>query len=224
MKKLLLPILLLTLSLTACNLPALFQASPTSTPASTPTSTPLPSPTIAPTSTPTSIPTSTPTPVPAVRIAKADRALFNGDYQAALGEYAAADSNSTDPEILSAALLGQGRIHYLNGVYLDALNEFRAILNNYPTSSQVVPAHYFLGETLMQLDRFPEAAEAFANYVELPSRRCGCFHLRAPGRCVCGKWRVEFSHHCLYNGCSITPPAHRFLARAQAGADLRAHG
>jgi soluble lytic murein transglycosylase len=104
--------------------------------------------------------------VPAVRIADADHALFNGDYQAALNEYAAADSNSTDPEILSAALLGQGRIHYLNGVYPDALNEFRAILNNYPTSSQVAGAYYFLGETLMQLDRFPEAADAFANYMD----------------------------------------------------------
>jgi soluble lytic murein transglycosylase len=105
--------------------------------------------------------------VPAVRVAEADHALINGNYQTALREYDTADDLSTDPEILSAALLGQGRIHYLTGVYPDALNEFRAIIDNFPTSSQVAGAYYFLGETLMQLDRFPEAADAFTNYLEV---------------------------------------------------------
>jgi hypothetical protein len=62
------------------------------------------------------MPTPTPTLAPEVRIAEADHALFNGDYQAALSEYTAAYHTSTNPDILSAALLGQGRIHYLTGV------------------------------------------------------------------------------------------------------------
>lgn len=165
MKKLLFIAFLLVLSVLACNLPSIIPAAPTATPTTIPTATLIPSPTITPTSTPTSIPTPTPTPVPAVRIAEAEQALFNGDYQAALSEYNTVDNNSTDPEILSAALLGQGRIHYLTGIYPDALNEFRTIIDNYPASSQAAGAYYFLGETLMQLDRFPEAADAFSNYL-----------------------------------------------------------
>jgi soluble lytic murein transglycosylase len=100
-----------------------------------------------------------------VRVASADHALFNGDYDSALSEYTAALTNSTDPAIQSAAILGQGRTHYLSGVYPNALNEFRAVTDRYPGTSQAADAYYFLGETYMQLDRYFEAAEAFSSYL-----------------------------------------------------------
>jgi soluble lytic murein transglycosylase len=102
-----------------------------------------------------------------VRVASADHALFNGDYDAALSEYTAAITNSADPAIQAAALLGQGRVHYLTGVYSNALNEFRSVANDYPASSQAADAYYFLGETYLQLDRYTEAAEAFASYLTI---------------------------------------------------------
>jgi len=167
MKKLLPIILLLVISLQACSVPGLYNLKSTATPTSVPTSTLAPSPTITPTSTPTIIPTPTPTPAPEVRVAEADHALFNGDYQAALAEYSTAYDTATDPDIRAAALLGKGRIHYLTGDYPNALNEFRAIMDSYPDSSQVTDASYFLGETYIQLDRYTEAADAFANFLTL---------------------------------------------------------
>lgn len=165
MKKLLFAILMLVFLLHACTLPGLAPATPT--PTSTPIPTSTPTPTATSTSTPTPIPTSTPTPAPEVRVASADHALFNGDYDTALIEYTAARSTSSDPAIQAAALLGQGRLHYLTGVYPNALNEFRAVTNGYPGSSQAADAYYFLGETYMQLDRYTEAADTYASYLTI---------------------------------------------------------
>jgi soluble lytic murein transglycosylase len=167
MKKLWPPFLLLVFTILACNLPNQFKGDPATTPTSTPSTTPIPSPTAIPTNTPTSIPTPTPTPIPEVRIANADIALFNGDYQAAFSEYGTAFNSSADPQILSSATLGQGRIHYLTGVYPNALDEFRAIVEDYPQTSQVADAYYFLGETYMLLDRNAEAADAYASYLSV---------------------------------------------------------
>ena len=165
MKKLLFANLMLVLLLQACTLPGLAPATPS--PTSTPISTSTPTPTATSTSTPTPIPTSTPTPAPEVRVASADHALFNGDYDSALSEYTSARSSSGDPAIQAAAVLGQGRVHYLTGVYPNALNEFRAVTYGYPGSSQAADAYYFLGETYMQLNRFTEAADAFASYLTI---------------------------------------------------------
>jgi soluble lytic murein transglycosylase len=165
MKKLLPIILLLVVALQACSVPGLYNLKSTATPTPVPTSTPFPSPTITPTSTPTIVPTPTSTPAPEVRVAEADHALFNGDYQAALDEYSTAYDTTTDPDIRAAAMLGKGRIHYLTGDYPNALNEFRAAMDSYPDSSQVSAANYFLGETFIQLDRYTEAADAFTNFL-----------------------------------------------------------
>ncbi|OGN91652.1 MAG: hypothetical protein A2Y88_12815 [Chloroflexi bacterium RBG_13_48_10] len=98
-------------------------------------------------------------------MAEGDHALFNGDYDTAITEYTTAFTTSNDPAIRAAALLGQGRYHYLTGVYSNALNEFRAVITDYPDSSQVADAYYFLGETFILLDRFTEAADAFTSYL-----------------------------------------------------------
>ncbi|MFZ2095404.1 MAG: tetratricopeptide repeat protein [Anaerolineales bacterium] len=163
MKKLLFTMLLLVLSVQACSLPALAPVTSTPTVTQLPTSTKTPSPT--PTATPTPIPTFTPTPAPEVRVASADHALFNGDYATALTEYTSAHNLSSDPAIQAAALLGQGRVHYLTGVFPNALNELRSVTTDYPGSAQAADAYYFLGETYMQLFRYTDAADAFASYL-----------------------------------------------------------
>jgi soluble lytic murein transglycosylase len=165
MKKLLFAILVLGLSIQACTLPGLFASAPTPTSTSSPTSTSTPLPTATLTSTPTPIPSFTPTPAPELRVASADHALFNGDYDSALSEYANALASTADPAIQAVAIMGQGRTNYLSGVYPNALNEFRAVTDRYPGTSQAADAYYFLGETYMQLDRFNEAADAFASYL-----------------------------------------------------------
>jgi soluble lytic murein transglycosylase len=91
--------------------------------------------------------------------------LFNGEYGSALNKYSLANDTSNDMGIRPAALLGQGRVHYLTGAYSDALNEFREVINSYPESPQVADAYYLMGETLMLLDRYSEAVEAFNSYL-----------------------------------------------------------
>jgi soluble lytic murein transglycosylase len=165
MKKLILTLLVLIITTQACSLSA---KTPTTGPASsTPSiqSSSTLAPTVIPTDTPS--PTFTPTPAPEARVASADQALFNGDYDTALAEYTSALVTSADPAIQAAAILGQGRIHYLTDDFPNALTEFRTVTDSYPGDPQAADAWYFLGETYVQLDRFSEAADAFASYLTI---------------------------------------------------------
>ena len=152
----------LSLLTTACSLPFGGGAPATST--AQPTSTAIP-----PTLTPTPMPTPTPLPtvLPGARVEAGDRALFTGDYAAALSAYSAALSASSDAEIQSAGLVGQGRVYLLTGRLPEALDALRAAANGYPDTSQAAAAHFFLGETYLALDRHREAAEAYAAYQAL---------------------------------------------------------
>ncbi len=132
MKKHLCIVLALAVFLQACTMPGLFSAAPTSTPTASPTATHTPQPSATATSTPTPLPTFTPTPAPEIRVASADHDLFNGDYDGAMSEYTAALTNSSDPIVQAAAILGQGRTHYLSGVYPNALNELRTVIDRFP--------------------------------------------------------------------------------------------
>jgi soluble lytic murein transglycosylase len=149
----------LLLSAGACSLP--FSGRPTAT------STPEPSATVQP-PTPTFTPAPTPTPAPtlqpAARVEAGDRALFNGDYAAALQAYSAALSASSDPEIQAAGLVGQGRVYWLTGRYPEALDALRAAASSYPNTAHAPAANFYLGEVYTALDRFGEAAEAYAAY------------------------------------------------------------
>jgi soluble lytic murein transglycosylase len=164
MKKSLFASLVIMLILQACTLPG-SRPNPDPTVTTQPTQTNTPSPTATSTSTP--LPTNTPTPPPQVRVDSAEHELQNGDYENALSNYTAALGNSSDPAIEAAAILGQGRAHYLMGVYPNALNELRAVIDRFPGTSQAAEAYYFLAETYMQLYRYTEAADAFSSYLTL---------------------------------------------------------
>ncbi len=166
-KKTLFILLILGLFIQACNLPRQTPAvfSTASAVPAIPTSTSLP--VASPTFTPSPAPTFTPTPAPEVRVASADHALFNGDYATAMSEYSAALAGSSDPAIQSAATLGEGKTYYLTGDYPHALEQLRSVTERFPGYPQVADAYYFLGETYMQLDRFTEAADAFASYLTI---------------------------------------------------------
>ena len=53
-------------------------------------------------------PTPEDTPVPIVRVTSGDRALFNGDYEAAAAEYEAAAASLEDDAVRTAAPVGTG--------------------------------------------------------------------------------------------------------------------
>jgi soluble lytic murein transglycosylase len=102
--------------------------------------------------------------VPAPRLSSGDQALFYGDYDAAMQAYLEAQAASSDPELQSAALLGQGRVHFEDGYYPGALSALRQVIDNYPDSPYRAEAYFFLGETYMALFRYVEAADAYLNY------------------------------------------------------------
>jgi soluble lytic murein transglycosylase len=143
----------------ACSLPYLSQ--PTPAPTMPPSATPLPP---TPTATPAPTPTPAPTLVPAARVEAGDRALFIGDYAAALAAYSAALSASSDPEIQAAGLVGQGRIYLLTGRIPEALDALRAAAVGYPNTAHAAAANYFLAQVYTGLDRFGEAAQAYEIY------------------------------------------------------------
>ena len=147
------------ISLAGCNLPSSGQTAPLGATA-TPSLTPTPF-VVTPTFTPT------PTPIPAVRVETGDRALFDGDYARARSEYQIAFSTSTDSEVRAAALWGLGRTEYEAGVYASALEALRRLPVEFPDSQYAAYAFFLLGETYACLQRYAEAADAYASYLSL---------------------------------------------------------
>lgn len=156
-----LPLLILILLVLACNVPAPLQFGPT------PTQTQSPSPTVSPSPTSTPTPTQTPTPVPAARVAGGDRALFNGDWDSALREYNFALEGDVNANIQSAALLGLGKTYFLAQDYPRALEILRDLVANHSGSPHLPEANIVLAQTYTALTRYFEAADAYAQYLNL---------------------------------------------------------
>jgi peptidoglycan lytic transglycosylase len=112
-------------------------------------------------------PTPGPTPVPIVRVGSGDRALFDGDVDAAMLQYRAAFDDTTDPVIKAAALWGLGRAQYSDGRYLDALTTLRQLITDYPDSPYLAPAYYIEGQTFFEMQRYSESAAAYQSYLAL---------------------------------------------------------
>jgi soluble lytic murein transglycosylase len=148
----------------ACSTDQYLSFGSTAAPALSPTTTHTP---VLPTPIPSPTPLPSPTPVPAIRVSSGDQALFYGDWEQARLEFQTALAESTDHEISSAALLGIGRLKYLNGEYRAALDAFRRVIDEYPASPHVPEAYFFLGQTFDTLDRYNEAVEAYHSYINL---------------------------------------------------------
>lgn len=119
--------------------------------------TPLPS--------PTSPLTPLATPIPAVRISQADQVLLNGDWEGAKSEYQAVLENSTDAAAGHAAILGLGRVAYLEGDYEKARRLLEGLIVEAGDSSLLADGYFLLGETLMALEKYSEAAQAYDGYL-----------------------------------------------------------
>ena len=109
----------------------------------------------------------TPTPVPIVAVQSGDDALFNGDYQRAESQYAAAYASSTDSGIRAAALWGLGRVYHQAGNNAQAIDDLWALIASYPDAPNTVDAYFLLGDIFMSLQRYTEAAQAYTVYAAL---------------------------------------------------------
>lgn len=160
MKRPLVLLILLFFASLACVLPGLTPPPPTNTPGPSPTQTTTP------TLTPLPSPTPSPTPLPVVRLEAGDKALADGDYFHAHDEYQIALLSSTDDAVRAEALLGLGKTEFLHENYASALEPLRTLTQNYPQSAQTSHAHFLLGETYFDLNRYQESADAYAAYLQ----------------------------------------------------------
>jgi soluble lytic murein transglycosylase len=154
---------LLISTITSCNLPA--PLSDRETQRVDPTV--LPEVTLAPTPTSTPVPTPTATPPPAARVALGDRALFYGDWEAAMREFQTARDAAPEADTRSAARLGIARTHYLAENFPEAQSLLEELVREEISSPILAEVYFFLGRAYAAQEAYVEAAEAYAQYLEL---------------------------------------------------------
>ena len=148
--------LIILSTLAACGAPA-GESAPGQSAEQQSTQAPQPSPT----------PTLTPTPQPQVRLDQAEQLMLSGDYDSAQQEYELALNQALDADTQAAAMIGLGRLQLLKKQYTTATQSFLTVIQNYPQSSQIAKAQFFLGESYAAMDNHQVAADAFGQYLAL---------------------------------------------------------
>ena len=150
-------IVILLLSLTACDLSSLPTIPPgwTLTPPTSATPRPSPSPTI------------TATPAPVIRVEDGEQALFNGDYPGALIHFQTAFQDSSDPLVQAAAKWGEARAYYGDERFDEALLALVTVTSEYPDSIHAPAAYFLLGSCQYTLEEYEAAAMSWQTYLTL---------------------------------------------------------
>ncbi len=182
----------LVAAITACSTLPPFPLGPTATPSLTST------PTVTPTFTPS------PTPIPAVRIESGDRALFNGDYDAARAEYRLAFEQSTDADTRAESLWGLARTEVEAGNSQAAIDLLSQLIREHPDHLRGKQAHFLLAESYSGQDRFAEAASEYGAYASARSGVLDAYTLERQGDAYfsAGKY-VEALN--TYNAAAVIP-------------------
>lgn len=166
---LLIPVVLVGLAATACNLsgksdPIVITATPSNQgeipQAATPT---------VPYVTPTPPPAPpTPTLPPEVAVSDANQALKNGDYEAAVEYFDAVIAQpDADPALRSAAIYGQGEAALREGLYDEAAQALTKFIRNYPDDPRVPQATFLRGDAYLGLSEWQLAIDDFNAYLAL---------------------------------------------------------
>ncbi len=74
---------------------------------------------------------------------------------------------NNDPNTLADALWGLGKLETMAGNYPLALENLRALTENYPTSSHSALGWFLLGENYFDLERYQESVDAFSRYMQM---------------------------------------------------------
>jgi soluble lytic murein transglycosylase len=150
-------ILLVLITGVACAVPG--QLAPVATSTPTPTVTPTP------TNTPT--PTATPTPMPNQILARADTALFDGDWDQALAEYHAAEGASADPDEKAAARFGACATLLRAGRQSEAAEALGAFIADFAEDERLGWAHFMRGLAYEDLGALDLAVSDYEEYLRL---------------------------------------------------------
>jgi soluble lytic murein transglycosylase len=161
-------LVVLVVWIAACTytLPLVATPKPTDQPASRPTNRPTNTPTVTATPTDTPTPTPTPTPLPAVRLTRADLAMFNGDYDAAALDYTAILSSTAPTLDVRAARLGLALLK-LRAEDDSAADAFRAYTTDFAGDAREADAWFLLGEAWMRQKNYAGAIDAYRRYQKL---------------------------------------------------------
>ncbi|KAF0111016.1 MAG: hypothetical protein FD147_1222 [Chloroflexi bacterium] len=114
---------------------------------------------------PSPTPTITPTPQPQVRVTLGEKDILSGDYDAAYNEFMTSSNQSSDSEVVTAALLGMGRALLLKSDFRGAIDQFSYLLINYPSGESRDTAFFFLAKAYEALSQPRLAADAYASYL-----------------------------------------------------------
>jgi len=116
---------------------------------------------------------------------------MEGDYDSALDAYQLAYDLTDDSEIRATSLVMRGRIYYLRGDELKALDLFRQVTELYQSPLAVSTAAVYLGDIYFGLDRFDEAASAYEQYLNLRPGLLDDYYLEKLGDSLAGAGRNE---------------------------------
>ena len=124
--------------------------------------------TATPESTPTLSPLATPDIPPDDAITRAQRALFNGNYVLAVGQYQTLLSqNIGNADIEAAAWYGLGQAALREGLFNQAVNAFTHFIDNYPNDTRRPQAYFQRGDAYLGIGWWSPAIDDFLRYVEL---------------------------------------------------------
>lgn len=126
-------------------------------PTATQTSTPLP----------TSTPIPSPTPLPVEELSFGETSMFTGDYETAIADFQKVRDEAVDDELRAAGTLGIGRVYFLRASYSLAVNLLKSVIEQYPETRAAAEAWYYLAECYEALEAWPQAADAYGQYLEL---------------------------------------------------------
>ncbi len=164
------------------------------------TATAPPSPSDIPQPTATPLPTTTPTPSPADHLARAEAALFNGDWDTALAAYEVA-SASGDGDVAEAAELGMARLLLEAGRAGEALSSLDFFLISHLEGDRTAQAHLLRGFLRRDTGDPAGAIEDFDAYLTM-----------RPG--LIDSYVHEWAGDTLWNAGQPLQAADRYLAAA----------
>jgi soluble lytic murein transglycosylase len=110
--------------------------------------------------------TPTATPSPKARVAIAEDAMLNGDYETALSQFQAALTTS-DAEVVAEARLGMGKIYFMEEQYNNAIQQLGWLINTTSDNEFRTQAFFFIARSYEGINAYALAAESYDNYLKL---------------------------------------------------------
>jgi len=173
-----------------------------------------------PTSTPTPTATATPTPLPAVRLTRADHAIFNGDYDAAMQEYTTILSGAASADEIRAAQFGAAKAKFLAGDP-GAADALRTFASSSPGDPHEAEAWFLLGQAQMNAGDYTSAIEAYRSYLKLRGDVIAPYINLRIGDALRADKKPEAAAETYRNALANAPPALAYDLREKlAGALL----